>query len=143
METLLYCQLCGAELVGRRKKYCGPRMDKLSCAYKALVKQSIKYTKTDKGREVARQSSLKRKAKIAVYYKDWYRQNGRKRTRKHQLAHYAVRDAIREGTLIKPSACLACGSSKERIEGHHKDYSKPLEVDWLCQSCHKKEHRNT
>jgi len=51
-----------------------------------------------------------------------------------------VNNAIKAGKLSKPTECPRCGNSKNRIEGHHKDYSKPLEVEWLCQPCHLKEH---
>lgn len=32
-----------------------------------------------------------------------------------------------------------CGSQK--VEAHHNDYSKPLEVVWLCRKCHADLHR--
>jgi len=54
-------------------------------------------------------------------------------------AHRAVHRALKAGTLTKPDTCARCQKRKV-IEGHHEDYSKPLEVDWLCISCHKRLH---
>lgn len=51
-------------------------------------------------------------------------------------AHRRVLKAVRSGLLIK-SDCV-CGESK--VQAHHPDYSKPLEVIWLCASCHKLLH---
>lgn len=50
-----------------------------------------------------------------------------------------VRDALRYGRITK-SPCVSCGST-DRLMAHHHDYSKPLEVKWLCSTCHGKEHR--
>jgi hypothetical protein len=41
---------------------------------------------------------------------------------------------------MKPAACSACGLVG-RVQGHHEDYSKPLDVIWLCQKCHGLRHR--
>ena len=49
-----------------------------------------------------------------------------------------VARAIKKGSLIKPEACSSCGGSEPRIEAHHEDYNKPLEVIWLCSPCHNK-----
>lgn len=54
-------------------------------------------------------------------------------------AHAAVRQAVLDGSMFKPSVCSRCGSSKS-IVAHHADYAKPLEVEWLCHKCHKKHH---
>jgi hypothetical protein len=40
---------------------------------------------------------------------------------------------------IKPQRCRDCGASK--ADGHHPDYTKPLEVIWLCRKHHVAEHR--
>lgn len=56
-----------------------------------------------------------------------------------QLARCKVRRAILSGKLIKATECSKCGSS-QRIQAHHHDYSKPLEVIFLCTPCHQKEH---
>lgn len=44
-----------------------------------------------------------------------------------------------DGRLIKPSICSECGANKN-IQAHHYDYSKPLDVTWLCGKCHKAIH---
>lgn len=50
-----------------------------------------------------------------------------------------VKDAIEEGHLVRPDQCEDCGGGGQ-ILGHHDDYSKPLDVRWLCNSCHRKWH---
>lgn len=48
--------------------------------------------------------------------------------------------ARRKGLVIKPADCQQCGTVK-RLHAHHDDYSKPLEVRWLCASCHGAHHK--
>lgn len=48
-------------------------------------------------------------------------------------AHYLVSNAIRDGRL-KKEPCEICGEN--RVHAHHEDYSKPLEVRWLCVRHH-------
>lgn len=50
-------------------------------------------------------------------------------------AKAAVNRAIRKGILIRPTACEKCGASC-KPDGAHQDYSRPLEVKWLCRGCH-------
>ena len=52
--------------------------------------------------------------------------------------HGAVRNAILSGRLIR-EPCSRCGADK--TQAHHEDYSKPLDVVWLCLKCHKQRHR--
>jgi hypothetical protein len=46
--------------------------------------------------------------------------------------------AIKTGKLIR-QPCQACGN--EQSEAHHEDYSKPLDVKWLCRKHHAALHR--
>ena len=46
---------------------------------------------------------------------------------------------LRRG-LITKEPCSECGETKA-VEGHHHDYSRPLDVVWLCRKCHKSLHR--
>ena len=48
---------------------------------------------------------------------------------------------IESGRLKRPKFCSRCGSDKSRIEAHHPDHSKPLEVIWLCPVCHAAEEK--
>lgn len=48
--------------------------------------------------------------------------------------------AIKAGLLSRPSRCMSCGSDA-RLDAHHSDYTKPLEIAWLCNPCHRAEHR--
>lgn len=52
-------------------------------------------------------------------------------------ASYAVTNAVRDGRLSK-SPCEKCGAIK--VEAHHYDYSKPLDVVWLCRKHHLEAH---
>lgn len=58
----------------------------------------------------------------------WKEKNPEKRE-----AHYQVLRAIKKGLLIR-KPCLKCGVKK--VHAHHEDYSKPLEVLWLCPIHH-------
>jgi hypothetical protein len=55
-----------------------------------------------------------------------------------EKARYLLNKAVKEGRIIKPSTCSDCSKSGVIIDGHHEDYSKPLEVIWLCKKCHAK-----
>jgi hypothetical protein len=52
-------------------------------------------------------------------------------------ARRTVGNAVRGGRLVRPKVCSRCRES-DKIEAHHEDYSKPLEVTWLCKKCHAK-----
>ena len=56
----------------------------------------------------------------------------------------AIHNELRSGRMVKPSVCEHCGNEPEKthiLQGHHSDYTKPLEVVWLCPRCHAIEHR--
>jgi hypothetical protein len=63
--------------------------------------------------------------------KKWAEKNPEKRH-----SHNALNQEVRMGRIKKPGHCSSCGSTEKRLEGHHLNYSKPLDVVWLCRDCH-------
>lgn len=53
--------------------------------------------------------------------------------RKRVLARVAARKAHPD-----PQPCERCGA--ERADRHHDDYDKPLDIRWLCRTCHIQHH---
>lgn len=51
-----------------------------------------------------------------------------------------TRNYIKMGILTK-GQCEVCGIN-ENIEAHHDDYTKPLEIRWLCRKHHREFHKN-
>ena len=78
--------------------------------------------KTPEGRERSRTRSKK-----------WLENNCIK-----SAAHIISGNAIRDGKLIK-QPCEVCGEIK--VDGHHDNYEKPLEVRWLCRKHHAEHHK--
>ncbi len=64
----------------------------------------------------------------------------RKRTPRETKANYTLTNAVRDGRVQKPDGCWHCGSATN-VEGHHVHYDWPLDVVWLCRSCHVKAHK--
>ncbi len=52
-------------------------------------------------------------------------------------AHRKVKNAILTKKLI-PKSCEYCG--KKKVQAHHPDYTKPLDVRWLCVKHHAQVH---
>lgn len=82
-----------------------------------------------------KRATVEGKAHRVVLSRKWKREN-----REKERAHKKVADAVKSKRLIKPTDCSKCGS-RIKIEGHHPDYSKPLEVIWWCQVCHLNYHK--
>jgi len=85
-------------------------------------------------RQRARNYYRQHKEQVLVRHKAYYKAHPEK-----TLARIAVAKAKRKG-LLKIQPCADCGvsPSKAKIQAHHEDYSKPLDVIWLCPMCHRR-----
>lgn len=102
--------------------------------YERHKEEILKRTKEyQKNHQEQRKETLKRyyhnhKDSESARQKEYIENNHKK-----YLAHRAVRSAVLKGVLDH-QPCSVCGEIK--AEAHHDDYSKPLEVKWLCHKCH-------
>jgi ribosomal protein S27AE len=80
----------------------------------------------------AREQTARRKEQVRRYA-----ENSRKLSPEKYAAHTAVGNAVLDGRL-KRQPCEVCGA--EKVEAHHDDYSKPLDVRWLCFKHHREVH---
>ncbi len=122
--------LCTPCRKSRERSYYDQNRDKILAAQRAYYeenKDSIleklrQYNKTERGRDV-HDAAVSR---------------SRQRYPERSKARFAVNNAIAQGRL-EPKPCEVCAAPK--AEAHHDDYSKPLEVRWLCNRHHREHHR--
>lgn len=82
--------------------------------------------------------SRKRRQKVdkGEEYRIWRTKNPEK-----YKAHWILNSAITTGE-IKRRPCETCGEKRKyHVHAHHDDYTKPLEVKWLCVIHHKAVHK--
>jgi hypothetical protein len=103
------------------------RQREKSYRYRDRIKAyTDRYRKTKRGLEVTAKYQARTYAKYqeAGKWKVWA----------------AVKYAISNGRLQRTAACQKC-TTEGKVSAHHEDYSKPLDVVWLCRKCHDAKHR--
>jgi len=122
---------CGAERAPYSKAYC------IECLSKRAKERKIwmDYTDEQKERRNALQNARyikKRPESFGIYY----------RSDEHRFKHQVralTRSYVRAGKLIK-MPCEKCGT-KKNVEAHHDDYTKPMDIRWLCRLHHREHHK--
>jgi len=104
-----------------KREYCKEHYAKHS---KRIKEQVGMYQQTDAGK-----ASRKRCAET-------YRRSCPQKAAAQNKLNRAV-----AGGVITRQPCAVCGSA-DSVQGHHPDYTKPLDVVWLCRSCHFSHHQN-
>lgn len=106
-----------------------------SCTRKDVAKNRADNVDYYREHDRKREQTPERKLAKSIYQE----RHRYKNTDKYK-ARTAVGNAIRDGRLIRPDYCSCC-DNKCTPEAHHEDYSKPLEVVWMCRECHKEYHK--
>lgn len=69
------------------------------------------------------------------WYKDRQRESCAREPEKHR-ARVALNRAVMDGKISKQP----CHCGEPKAQAHHDDYSKPLDVRWLCVKHHNEAH---
>lgn len=129
------CVLCSAAFEAGSKKamYCSKTCMRTAW-YRKNRERVAEYRRAWRRANRDKQRAYDRKYKEASSRatREWNARNPEKRR-----AYNRVQDAMRAGKL-KREPCGRCGGGK--TEAHHHDYSKPLDVTWLCKPCHVAKH---
>ena len=116
----------GVTRLRRQCQDCGIRAERLRSTEPWRIMARIEWNKTEA---------------CKTYQRIW----GAKYYQQHKVevaAKTAVRKAIAAGTIKKPTSCKLC-KRESKLYGHHTDYTKVLDVLWLCASCHRRIHIGT
>lgn len=83
------------------------------------AERNRKYRKTYRGNEIVKKMAKNQRIKFPNKIK----------------ARALVNYQLQKGLLVKPEVCSSCKKAK-KLDAHHKDYEKPLDVTWICRLCH-------
>lgn len=108
------------DILQKRKKYYLENREKFFQYVKKYQKNNPKYRK----------------------YQNQYLIKKRKSHDQKFLARQIVQLALKGKMIFKPLQCARC-ESMEKIEAHHEDYARPLDILWVCYPCHRMIHKET
>lgn len=128
----MQCRKCGP--LGDDMFYVSNRTKCKECIKAAVHQRRIDFPERISAYEVRRMATPKRRRQMADHQTRHRKENPDK-----YRARSAVGAAVRDGRLI-PQPCAFCGRS-DKVQAHHHDYSRPLDVEWACFKCHReREH---
>ena len=146
-----YKQKCG--LLGR----CGSCKE-CRLSYQRIYASSHLDQKRENDRKYDKLNREKNREKNRIwrsrnpgYFKQYYYQNTQKkleidkrwrlRNPDRMNCYNELRKHLKKNLISRPKKCTMCGQESNKIQSHHYDYSKPLEVIWICFSCHLHIHK--
>lgn len=123
-----YCKPCTSK---RAVKWAKSRLQEIAKRNK-IRRYELHDQNPEEYRKKIRQQSAKQRAREGVNLKP----PSEERKRAYRMVHSLKKKLL----ITPPKECPLC-KVKGRIIAHHDDYTKPLEIKWMCVRCHMFEHR--
>lgn len=136
-EATKTCRKCGEVKPLSRFYKCAEMKDghRHECKDCRAVRSSKNY---QKHLEAKRQHNRDSYKKNPQWFKDYQRVRIARAPQKHR-ARVALNRAVMDGKIFKQP----CHCGIKKTQAHHDDYSKPLDVRWLCRKHHNQAHGRT
>lgn len=148
------CTKCGLEkaydqFVKHRRYKDGYYSRCKECTYK--LEKEWRQSNPEKKNEIRTRYRHNNREKIREQDKQFYAKNSERLREKQKIdkienphkhkAYKEYRVALSNGKIKQTDYCQICGIKNMPLDGHHADYEKPLEVIWICKSCHMYIHK--
>lgn len=150
------CSTCGERKpLDEFHRHKGTRDGRNSVCKPCAIKRATAWNRDHPSRraEIVKQEQKRHPERMAAQRKR-HRERHRAKFVEHRKRHEArhpektqarrkLEDAVQKGYVSKPDICSRCLGQVPAVDlhGHHHDYSKPLDVEWLCRVCHNAEHQ--
>lgn len=119
------CAMCGIASVGDLCRTCNGATRRATRRHRVVVRLRVKGLTF---RSIGEHLGVSRQRAEQIYR--WTKSRARR----------ALHKALKAGRVTKPAFCERCESETPRLDGHHEDYGKPLDVIWVCVPCHNVVH---
>lgn len=130
--TAYDCKECGKKFAASRRFVLRDRVK--YCSRLCLNRANVKIPKNHPDQRGEKNHNWKGGFNPATYKRRFQAKFPEK-----VAAHRAFHAALKSGRIVRPDQCERCGVAC-KPHGHHDDYSKPLDVRWLCHKCHNAYH---
>lgn len=122
------CRICNHR--ARQARYRALNREAYNAYHRSWYEQNA-----ETHRETAKASRVRRIEAVRAYDRArGHRSYGVEKDKARRLAFRAIQSGV-----LTRQPCEVCGA--EKVDAHHDDYGKPLDVRWLCRAHHGVVHR--
>ena len=135
-----HCVKCGINKQNSEFYHNKNNADKLSGKCKECYKEGVRENYRKNRDYYIKYEKERRKKPEWKIVREKFRGKYEEKYPERLAAKIILNHAIETGK-IKKQPCQIC--SAKRVEAHHEDYTKPLDVDWLCNMHHRQKHNTS